>query len=271
MISEVDKWMIDKLDSSTWMTWKFQIKHLLLAKELWGFIDGTEVLQENASAQQRADYNKRSQKAFSTIVMSISSSQLYLITSCEDAARAWTALRNHFERDTLVNKLMLKKQYFRMGMKDGTSMEAHIKNMKELTDRLAAINAPIAEEDQVVNLLGSLLPSYSTLVTALEARDVISLSYVQQSLIREEQRIKESNTLHTSSDTMSGTGKALIGKHEYQTSKRYQYKKTCYFCGESGHFFKDCTKSLHQKPLKSKQSQVCLYGISRRVSLVLRL
>ena len=185
-MSEVDKWMIDKLDSSNWMTWKFQIKHLLLAKELWGFIDRTEVLQENASAQQRADYNKRLQKAFSTIVMLISLSQLYLITSCEDASRAWTALRNHFDWDTLVNKLMLKKQYFRMGMKDGISMEAHIKNMKELTDRLAVINAPIAEEDQVVTLLGSLPPSYSTLVTAFEARDVISLSYVQQSLIREE-------------------------------------------------------------------------------------
>ena len=35
-------------------------------------------------------------------------------------------------------------------------MEAHIKTMKELPDRLAAINAPIAKEDQVVTLLGSL-------------------------------------------------------------------------------------------------------------------
>ena len=142
-------------------------------------------------------------------------------------------------------------------------MEVHIKNMKELTDRLGAINAPIAEEDQVVTLLRSLPPSYSTLVTALEARDVISLSYVQQSLIREEQRIKESNTLHTSSDTMSGTGEALIGKHEYQTSKWYQYKKTCYFCGESGHFFKDCPKSLHQKPLKSKHKVKSAYMVSQ--------
>ena len=78
--------------------------------------------------------------------MSISSSQLYPITSCEEPARAWATLKNHFEWDTLVNKLMLKKQYFRMEMKEGTSMEVHIKNMKELTDRLAAINAPIAEE-----------------------------------------------------------------------------------------------------------------------------
>ena len=64
---------------------------------------------------------------------------------------AWTTLQDHFERDTLVNKLM---QYFRI---EGTSVETHIKNMKELTDKLAAINAPIAEEDQVFILLGSLL------------------------------------------------------------------------------------------------------------------
>ena len=61
--------------------------------------------------------------------------------------------------------------------------------MKELTDKLAAINAPITEEDQVVTLSGSLPPSYSTLVTALEARDAVSLSHVQQSPIREEQKL----------------------------------------------------------------------------------
>ena len=136
--------------------------------------------------------------------MSISSSQLYLITSCEEPAAAWTTLQDHFERDTLVNKLMLKKQYFRMEMKEDTSVEEHIKNMKELTDRLAAINAPIAEEDQVVTLLGSLPSSYSTLVTALEARDTISLSYVQQSLIREEQKLKRDSKLDGSMDAGAG-------------------------------------------------------------------
>ena len=68
-------------------------------------------------------------------------------------------------------------------MKQGTPVDAHIKRMKELTDKLAALGAPIAEEDQVVTLLGSLPASYKTLVTALEARDEVTLSYVQQSLI----------------------------------------------------------------------------------------
>ena len=57
-------------------------------------------LWETPTAQQEVDFTKKSQKAFLTIVMSISSPQLYLITSCE-----WTTLRDHFERDTLVNKL----------------------------------------------------------------------------------------------------------------------------------------------------------------------
>ena len=76
-----------------------------------------------------------------------------------------------------------------MEMKEGTSVEANIKNMKELMDRLAAIKAPIAEEDEVITLLESLPLSYSSLVTVLEAMDTISLRYIQQSLIREEHRL----------------------------------------------------------------------------------
>jgi hypothetical protein len=71
---------------------------------------GTEAVGEDATALVRAEFQKKSQKEFSTIVMVIRSSQLYLITSFEQPKDAWDALRNHFERDTLANKLMLKKQ-----------------------------------------------------------------------------------------------------------------------------------------------------------------
>ena len=64
-------------------------------------------------AQQPKYELQKSQKAFSTIVMAIYSSQLYLITSVEQPKDAWDALRNNFECDTVANKLILKKHYFR--------------------------------------------------------------------------------------------------------------------------------------------------------------
>ena len=151
-----EKWSVDKLDGANWLTWKFQMRHLLLAKGLWGFVDGTEELAEDASASAREEFKKKEQRAFSTIALAVCTSQLYLITSCEKPKDVWDALRNNFERHTLANKLFLKKQYFRNEMKEGTSIETHLKHMKEITDKLASIGAPISEEDQVVTLLGSL-------------------------------------------------------------------------------------------------------------------
>ena len=81
-------------------------------------------------------------------------------------------------------------------MKEGTSMELHLKEMKEITDKLAAIGAPISEEDQVVTLLGSLPSSYSALVTTLECSEGVKLSYVQQALLHEERKKTESMVVY---------------------------------------------------------------------------
>jgi len=99
--------------------------------------------------------------------MPVSTPQLYLITSCEEPKETWDDLKKHFKRGTLANKLFLKKRYFRKEMSEGNSIEIHL---KELTDKLSSIGAPILEENQVTSLLGSLPSSFSAMVTALEAR-----------------------------------------------------------------------------------------------------
>ena len=198
-----EKWSIEKLDRNNWNTWKFQMKHLLMAKGLWNLADGSEVLASEATA---ALFQSRLHKAFSTIVLAMDSAQLYLVTSCEEPKQAWNALKNHFERETLANKLLLKKQYFRSEMKEGTSVDQHLRHMKDITDKLAAIGAPISEEDQVVTLLGSLPRSFATLVTAIEARmDGVSLDYVQQALIHEEMKQSElSSQLNVAESALVG-------------------------------------------------------------------
>ena len=94
---ESEKWAIDKLGESNWVTWKFQMKHYLLSKGLMKYVDGTERLAERAEEATRIRFNDNSQKALSTIVMGISTPQLYLVTSCETPKDVWDTLCNHFE------------------------------------------------------------------------------------------------------------------------------------------------------------------------------
>ena len=100
-----------------------------------------------------------------------------------------------------------------MEMKVGDSISVHMKLMKELTDKLATIGAAIAEEDQVVTLLGSLSASYLTLVTVLEARDDLTLSYVQQSLIQDERKLNEEYLV--SNDRSAGDGSLAMFSDEH--------------------------------------------------------
>ena len=152
-----DKLSLDKLTNKNYSTWKFKLKHYLIAKELWDYIYGTTPEPaESADAAVKSAYTKKSNQAMLMIVLSVSDSLLYLITSCTSPKTAWDTLQQHFERDSLTNKLFLKKRCFRTVMQEGSSVEQHIQFMKETTEKLAAVKAPISEEDQIVTLLGSL-------------------------------------------------------------------------------------------------------------------
>jgi len=63
-MAEVDRWSIDKLDSLNWMTWKFQIKHLLLVRGLWGLVEGMEVLQEEANCPANSGFQQEIPEGF---------------------------------------------------------------------------------------------------------------------------------------------------------------------------------------------------------------
>ena len=93
-------------------------------------------------------------------------------------------------------------------MKEGTPIDIHLKDMKELTDKLAFISAPIAEEDQVVTLLGSLPQS---IVTALETcGEDSTLDFVQESLINHERKLK-SHALNPEASSGTSEDSALVG------------------------------------------------------------
>ena len=241
MASE-DRYTIDKLTTQNYSTWKFQTKHLLLAKGLYSIVDGSEE-EPTTGDDAKKDYQRRKQKAFSHLALGVSSELVYLISDCEEPNEAWKRLKEHFERDTVANKLFLKKQYFRSVMREGELISNHIKHMKELTDKLAAIKAPISEEDQVVTLLGSLPDSFENVVTALEARvDDLTLNFVHQTLINAEQKRSASSTT---------TDTTLMSTPQHRTLPR---ARACYNCGSMTHLQRKCPQNRYKTADRSKHN-----------------
>ena len=246
-MGDSDRLLVGQLKGENFDTWKFKVKHLLIGKELWDYVDGTKVKPDDtADAAAKAAYRKKADQAMSVLVLSVGDEYLYLITECQSAAEVWVKLTGHFERDTLTNRIFLKKKYFRMELKDGLPIESHLRSMKELTDRLAAVKAPVSEEDQVAVLLGSLPEQYSTLVTALEARgEDLNLQYVQQALINEEQRKEKSSAI-----TRSHEDTAFAVRKD-----RYSRTITCYGCGKSGHIRRNCPINRPQQTTNHTASE----------------
>ena len=59
-------------------------------------------------------------------------------------------LANQFQKKTSANKLELRRKLYVMCLKEGESIQNHVKVMTESFEALAVIDDPVSEEDCVV-------------------------------------------------------------------------------------------------------------------------
>ena len=64
-------------------------------------------------------------------------------------------LSDKFQKKTWANKLVLRRRLYSLKLKEGDSVQKHIREMTEIFEELAVIGDPV-EEDRVVHLLASL-------------------------------------------------------------------------------------------------------------------
>ncbi len=231
---------IEKLDGTNYHVWKFKMQLVLEDKELFGFIDGTDVKAEGS-----AEWVKRDKKARVTICLALSDSILAAVRSCETALSVWEKLASIFESKSLVNRLFMRRKLLTMKMSEGDALSTHINSIKTLSEQLAAVGAQVSEEDLVMTLLMSLPSSYEHFITALESvsESELTYDYVVAKLMNYDLRKKENGA-------PSSNEAALVMQQKSDVSKL-----TCFYCKESGHFKRDCPK------LNAKNKKL-LYGYS---------
>ena len=134
----------------------------------------------------------RKDKALATIVLPVQPSLRYLIGDPEDPSEVWQKLESPFQKRTWANKLQLRRKLFSLRLKEGDSVQEHIKAMTEIFDGLSLVGDPISDKDRVVHLLASLPESHNVLVTVLEANEAVPRTeVVTERLLHEERKLTE--------------------------------------------------------------------------------
>ena len=163
------------------------------------------------------------------IVLSVEPALLYLLGDPDNQVAVWKKLLDQFQKKTWTIKLQLRKRLYLLELREGDSVQEHVRKLTEIFDELAVIGSPVEEEDRVVHLLASLPNSYSVLVTALEASSEIpKMEVVTERLLHEERKLKEKDS-HGSSSS-----KALSVSRLKKTIPK------CFHCGKPGHLKKHC-------------------------------
>ena len=161
---------------------------MLLDRELMGYVDGTITLD---AAAEETVFKRKSQKALTAIVMAICDTPASLIRCCKSPADAWSKLVNKYEKNTTTGKLHLCQRFFTMKMPEGSNAEKHMREMKDISDRLTALGSQLGEDYEIMVLLLSLPTPYSSLITSLSVNtDKLKLEEIHSAILDLELRLQ---------------------------------------------------------------------------------
>ena len=233
------------LNGKNFPKWKVQCRIALVKDSLWDIVRGTETLADGATADARKKLVARRDRALAIIVLAVDPSLLYLLGEPENQGAVWTKLEEQFQRKTWANKLHLKRKLYALKLREGGSVNEHVKVMTEIFEALAVIGDAVSEEDRVVHLLASLPELFNVLVTALEAQWAV----VTERLLHEQTKMSEKTPTYSHGEEGR---KALFAKQKSVQKRQF----TCHFCHKPGHFKKDCRKFLASQKFKQDAKTV---------------
>jgi gag-polypeptide of LTR copia-type/Zinc knuckle len=225
----------EKLNEMNYNDWRYVMAAMLVEKDLWDVVDGTET-QPAGSANSKAvrAFAKKQQLAHAKLILNIDKSQLPH-TRYDDPKEIWESLQKVHQARGFATRLSLRRCFLYMRKRDDQPMVSWISAVKNAAFQLEAAGVTIIDEDVILALTEGLPESYSTLIVALDSipADDLTLDIVITRLLNEE--VRQVQAAKSESERMEGALAAIAKKKKTPIAEI-----TCYNCDGKGHYQNDC-------------------------------
>ena len=203
LLSNISTYVTVKLDHSNFLTWKFQITHILEAYSLLEYVEGFNTCPPRflvdefgaITTQVNSVYSQwqASDKALMSLISAtLSPSAHSLIIGQSSAFGMWTVLLKRYTSVSRSNILNLKKQLHDV-KKNTDTVTQYLQRIKESRDKLAAVVTIVDDKDLLHIVLKGLSSKYESFSTAMLTKsDPVSFEELHVLMITQEELLKSS-------------------------------------------------------------------------------
>nr|CCA16049.1 putative polyprotein [Albugo laibachii Nc14] len=137
---------------------------------------------EHAMLQETAEWKDYDLKNLAILAKLLIPNYQLVVWAAGTAYKAWETLRSFFVKQSLHNRVQLRKQFHEFEMVPGTNLIDHLMSFDELCLRLLAVGDTLNKDEELVILLGSVSQEYETMVKIIEDHGNVTLLEAKEML-----------------------------------------------------------------------------------------
>ena len=244
---------IKLLDGATsYPSWAIKMMDILTDQELDIYVTGSkrDKPADTAKREDKEAWERGTRKALSSIRLRVGEGPMAYIRRATNAKEAWEKLQSIYQPKGAISIIHIRRKLFRAQCDEGDDIEAHIRALTNLRDKLASYGQTIEEAEFSVCILTSLPDSWDNWVSGIEINKITDSADIVSRIIQQDQRQK-------AKPNSDETALTAYQKRQQSRSSRSINDATegCYHCGRLGHFSSECRDKAAGKSYTEKEKK----------------